>query len=51
MKSIKTTIVGCILIITGIVMYIKTGEFEQPGICITMGVGFLFAKDHDVTGT
>lgn len=50
MKSWKTNLIGIILIAVAIYIFIVTKDFTQSGVCITMGTGFLFAKDNNVTG-
>lgn len=50
MKNWRTNIIGLALIITGIVVFVKTGDFTQPSICISAGCGFFLSKDYNVTG-
>lgn len=50
MKNFKTNLIGLILIGVGVYLFIVTKDFTQPAICITMGTGFFFAKDNNVTG-
>lgn len=49
MKSWKTTICGALALIGGIYLLTK-GQSAEGGICITLGLGLLSAKDSDVTG-
>lgn len=58
-KNWKTTSAGILLIIGGIVRLIfafKAGNFSEESVMtsattVTTGVGLLFAKDFNVTGT
>lgn len=52
MRNWKTNIVGAILIIAGLYTGIfgKT-TWTESAIIITMGTGFFFSKDFNVTGT
>lgn len=50
MKNWKTNLIGLALIVTGIIVFVKTGDYTQPAICITMGAGFFLSKDYNVTG-
>ena len=50
MKSIKTTIVGAVLIIAGIYTGVKNNDWVQASTIITIGCGFFLAKDYDKTG-
>ena len=49
MKSWKTTVSGIVVLGAGIYLLSK-GENVQGGVCITIGLGLLSAKDGDVTG-
>ena len=50
MKNWKTSIVGIILIVLGIVSMPCGVDKTIGGAIITAGLGFLVAKDNDVTG-
>jgi general stress protein CsbA len=51
MKSWKTTLIGLALIGAGIYTGVtaKT-SWTESAVIITMGAGFLVAKDHNATG-
>lgn len=49
MKNWKTSLVGGILILAGVALSC-TGNVPVGATVVTMGVGFLMAKDGDVTG-
>lgn len=48
MKNWKTTITGIALILLG-ALFIYLGKVEYAGMCILAGLGFLGAKDFNVT--
>ena len=50
MKNLKTNLVGIVIIIAGIVVFIRTNDYTQAGAAILVGAGFLFSKDNNVTG-
>jgi hypothetical protein len=50
LRNWKTTITGVAAILSGVKIYISTGNINEALTAIIAGVGLLFAKDHDVTG-
>ncbi len=50
MKNWKTNLVGIIIIVAGIVVFIRTNDYTQAALAIAAGTGFFFAKDNNVTG-
>ena len=50
MKNWKTTLSGIASIISGVALYFNHPEQIEASITsITLGIGLLFAKDHNVT--
>jgi hypothetical protein len=49
MTNIKTTLVGVAVILAGAALF-YVGRNLEGGIAVTIGIGFLSAKDHNVTG-
>ena len=51
MRSWKTNLIGLLLIIAGVYTGVTSKTtWTESSVIITMGVGFFFTKDHDVTG-
>lgn len=51
MKNWKTTLAGIASIIGGISIFVNhPGQIEQAFAAVSLGIGLLFAKDHNVTG-
>lgn len=48
-KNWKTTLTGIVVLITGAIL-ISIGQVETGVICLPIGIGFLTAKDGNVTG-
>ena len=48
-KNWKTSLLGIGTLVTGIAQFLTGNQAEAIGL-IMSGIGFLFAKDHNVTG-
>lgn len=49
MKNIKTTWTGIVVLALGVIL-ITIGKTVEGMVCIPIGIGFLNAKDDNVTG-
>lgn len=51
MKNWKTTLSGVASIISGIALFVNSPDKLQEAVgLVIVGIGFLSAKDHNVTG-
>ena len=51
MKNWKTSLIGIVLMLSGLYTGITTGVWSEAAVIIGIGVGFLVSKDYDKTGT